>query len=188
MDILHILHTVRIPFCSKPALVYIANKFKHIFIHSQLLKMQMLFHNQELCLRVRIRDRGNKENLVWVSTTGCMINGSLLMKPSCSSSRMLHAQSLVLLGDFNHADICWKSSMASCRQSRRFLECIEDNFPSQVTDTPTWGDAMLDLMLTNASKWHQDWKQPGLQWSRFGGVHSPEGYGTGKEYNQDPKF
>jgi len=33
-----------------------------------------------------------------------------------------HSQSLVVLGDFNHPNICWKSSMESCRQSRRFLE------------------------------------------------------------------
>jgi len=39
-----------------------------------------------------------------------------------------HSQCFVLLQDFNHPDICWKSSMASCRQSRRFLEYIEVNF------------------------------------------------------------
>jgi len=44
----------------------------------------------------------------------------------------LCSQSLVLLGDFNHPDICWKSSTVSCRQSRRFLEYTEDNFFSQV--------------------------------------------------------
>jgi len=40
------------------------------------------------------------------------------------------SQALVLLGDFNHPDICWKSNTASCRQSSGFLECIEDNFLS----------------------------------------------------------
>jgi len=48
-----------------------------------------------------------------------------------------HSQSVVLLGDFNHPNICWKSSIASCRQSRRFLECVEDIFLSQVIDSPT---------------------------------------------------
>jgi len=46
-------------------------------------------------------------------------------------------QSLILLGDFNHPNICWKSSTASCSQFRRFPECTEDNFLSQVIDTPT---------------------------------------------------
>jgi len=59
---------------------------------------------------------------------------------------------LTLLGDFSHADICWKSSTASSRQSRRLLECIEDNLLSRVVDTPTRGDAILDLMVTSASE------------------------------------
>ncbi|KAK4816568.1 hypothetical protein QYF61_017958 [Mycteria americana] len=68
------------------------------------------------------------------------------------------SQALVLLGDFSHPNICWKSSTASCRQSRRLLECIEDNFLSQVIDTPTRGDAILDLMATNASELISDIK------------------------------
>ena len=42
--------------------------------------------------------------------------------------------------------------MVSCRQCRRLLECVEDNFLSQVTDTPTRGDAILDLLVTNTSE------------------------------------
>ena len=68
-----------------------------------------------------------------------------LHEASCS-------QALALLGDFNHTSICWKSSTASCRQSRRFLACIEDNFLSRIIDSPTRGDAILDLMLTNVSE------------------------------------
>ena len=71
------------------------------------------------------------------------------------------SQALVLLGDFNHPDICWKSSMASCRQSRRLQECIEDNFLGQVIDSPTRGDAILDLMVTNASELIDDVKTGG---------------------------
>ncbi|KAK4831065.1 hypothetical protein QYF61_015122 [Mycteria americana] len=69
-----------------------------------------------------------------------------------------HSQALVLLRDFNHPDICWKSSTASCRQSRRLLECIEDNFLTQVIDTPTRGDVILKLMVTNASELINDVK------------------------------
>jgi len=61
-------------------------------------------------------------------------------------------QALVLLGDFNYPNICWKSNTASCRQSSRLLECIEDNFLSQVISTPTRGDAILHLVVTNASE------------------------------------
>ena len=68
-----------------------------------------------------------------------------LQEVSCS-------QALILLGDFNHPNICWKSSTASCRQSRRLLECIKDNFLSQVIDSHARGDVILDLLVTNASE------------------------------------
>ena len=71
---------------------------------------------------------------------------------SSSSGRLRTLKALILLGDFNHPNICWKSSTASCRQSRRLLECFEDNFLSQVTDSATWGGAILDLLVTNASE------------------------------------
>ena len=45
-----------------------------------------------------------------------------------------------------------KISTASCRQSRRLLECMEDNFLRHVMDSPTRGDAILDLMVTDASE------------------------------------
>jgi len=40
----------------------------------------------------------------------------------------------------------------SCRQSRRLLECIEDNFLSQVVGSPTKGNVILDLLLTSANE------------------------------------
>ncbi|KAK4826158.1 hypothetical protein QYF61_005731 [Mycteria americana] len=67
-----------------------------------------------------------------------------LQEASCS-------QPLILLGDFNHPNICWKNT-ASYRQSRTLLECIEDNFSSQVIDTTTQGDAIPGLMVTAASE------------------------------------
>ena len=48
-----------------------------------------------------------------------------------------HLQALVLMGTFNHPDICWDSGMAGHRQSRRFLESVKDNFLVQVIDGPT---------------------------------------------------
>ena len=48
--------------------------------------------------------------------------------------------------------LCWKRSIASCRQGKRFLQCIEDNFLSQVREGPISSDAILDLILTNANE------------------------------------
>jgi len=70
----------------------------------------------------------------------------------------LRLQALILLGHFNHPNICWKGSTASCSQSRRFLECIEDNFLSQVIATSARGDAILDRMVTKASELISDVK------------------------------
>ena len=39
--------------------------------------------------------------------------------------------------------------MAGCKQSRRFLECTDVNFPAQVIEEPAKGDALLDLIVTN---------------------------------------
>ncbi|GAB0203375.1 hypothetical protein GRJ2_002803100 [Grus japonensis] len=59
------------------------------------------------------------------------------------------SQALVLMGDFNHPDICWRDNAAEHKQSRKFLECVDDNFLLQVTEEPTRRGAMLDLVLTN---------------------------------------
>jgi len=67
----------------------------------------------------------------------------------------------VLLGDFNHPDISWKSGVERYRQSRRLLECIGDNFLSQVIDSPTRGGVILDLLVTNVSELIGDLKTGG---------------------------
>jgi len=51
--------------------------------------------------------------------------------------------------------------MASCRKSKKLLECVEDNFLSQIIDTPIQGDAILDLLVTNASELISDAKTGG---------------------------
>jgi len=56
---------------------------------------------------------------------------------------------LVLLGDFNFPDICWEYNTAQKKQSRRFLECMEDNLLMQVIREPTRGAAPLGLLFTN---------------------------------------
>ncbi|GAB0208941.1 hypothetical protein GRJ2_003359800 [Grus japonensis] len=53
------------------------------------------------------------------------------------------------MGDFNHSDICWRGNTAGHKQSRKFLECIDDNFLLQVIEESTRRGAMLDLVLPN---------------------------------------
>jgi len=95
-------------------------------------------HEQVESLWVRTKDQGNQGNLV----AGVYYRPPNKGRPS-DKAFFLHlraalcSQSLILLGVFSHPDICWKISTASCRQSKRFLECIEDSFLSQVIDSPT---------------------------------------------------
>ena len=55
--------------------------------------------------------------------------------------------------------------MVSCRQSKRLLECIEDNYLSEVIDGPNGGSTILGLLLTSANRWIADvriWRLSGL--------------------------
>ncbi|GAB0182153.1 hypothetical protein GRJ2_000680600 [Grus japonensis] len=58
------------------------------------------------------------------------------------------SQALVLMGDFNHPNICWRGNTAGHKQSRRFLEYVYDNFLLQVIEEPMRRGAMLDIGLT----------------------------------------
>jgi len=52
-------------------------------------------------------------------------------------------------GDFAHSGICCKRSTAKHTQPRRFLQCVEDNFLTQVVEESTMRVVLLDLVLTN---------------------------------------
>ncbi|GAB0202510.1 hypothetical protein GRJ2_002716600 [Grus japonensis] len=53
------------------------------------------------------------------------------------------------LRDFNHPAIGWRDNAAGHKESRKFLECVDDNFLLQVTEEPMRRGATLDLVLTN---------------------------------------
>jgi len=58
-----------------------------------------------------------------------------------------YSQNMVLMGDFNHPNICWKDNMAVHQKSKRFLECV-DNFLFQAVQETTRTGAMQDVVLT----------------------------------------
>ena len=60
-----------------------------------------------------------------------------------------HSQNMVLMGDFNHPEICWRDNTAGHQKSKRFLECVDDNFLFQMAREPLRKGTMLDLVLTN---------------------------------------
>lgn len=86
-----------------------------------------------------------KETSWLVFITGYLIKGGMLMKHSYLKYRK-HPALRILLRDFNQPGI-WKSTTASCKQLRKFLECTEDNFLIQVTDSMTTGQHYLTHCL-----------------------------------------
>ncbi|GAB0204620.1 hypothetical protein GRJ2_002927600 [Grus japonensis] len=52
------------------------------------------------------------------------------------------------MGNFDHPDTYWRDNTAGHKQSRRLLECVDDNFPLQVIQEPTRRGAMLDFVFT----------------------------------------
>ncbi|KAK4820612.1 LOW QUALITY PROTEIN: hypothetical protein QYF61_001918 [Mycteria americana] len=102
------------------------------------------------CLWVRIRGKANKADIV-VGVCYRPPNqdeeaDEVFYKQLGEASRSL---ALVLVGDFNLPDVCWKYNTAERKQSRRFLECVADNFLTQLVSEPTREGARLDLLFTN---------------------------------------
>ncbi|KAJ7427099.1 hypothetical protein WISP_09642 [Willisornis vidua] len=62
-----------------------------------------------------------------------------------------NSPAVILLKDFKHPKD-WKKTTASSRQSRRLLECLKDNFLSQVIGSPTRGDVLLDQIVPSGSE------------------------------------
>ena len=56
---------------------------------------------------------------------------------------------LVLMGDFNLPDVCWKYNTAERKQSRRFLERVEETFLTQLVREPAREGTPLDLLFVN---------------------------------------
>jgi len=65
------------------------------------------------------------------------------------------------MGDFNYPDISWEDHTARHTQSRRFLQCIDGNFLTQVVEEPVRRGVLLDLLLTNRDGLVEDVKVGG---------------------------
>ncbi|KAK4806238.1 LOW QUALITY PROTEIN: hypothetical protein QYF61_013382 [Mycteria americana] len=102
------------------------------------------------CLWVRIRGKANKADIVvgvcYRPPNQDEETDELFYKQLGEASQ---SPALVLVGDFNLPDVCWKYNTAEGKQSRRFLECVADNFLTQLVREPTREGAPLELLFTN---------------------------------------
>ncbi|GAB0208330.1 mitochondrial enolase superfamily member 1 [Grus japonensis] len=85
------------------------------------------------CLWVRMRGKANKADILlgvcYRPPNQDEEADEAFYKRLAEVSQLL---ALVLMGDFNLPDVCWKYNIAERKQSRRFLECVEDNFLTQL--------------------------------------------------------
>ena len=85
------------------------------------------------CLWVRIKGKANKaDTMVGVCyrpPNQDEETDEILYKQLGEVSQSL---ALVLMRGFNLLDVCWKYNAAERNQSRRFLECAEENFLTQL--------------------------------------------------------
>ena len=89
------------------------------------------------CLWVRIRGKANKASIM-VGVCYRPPNqdeeaDEIFCQQLGEVSRLL---ALVLVGDFSLPDVCWKYNTTDRKQSRRFLECMEDNLLTQLVREP----------------------------------------------------
>ncbi|KAF1425232.1 hypothetical protein FQV24_0000448, partial [Spheniscus mendiculus] len=103
--------------------------------------------NRVECLWVRIREKANKADIMvgvcYRPPNQDEETDGIVYKQLGEVSQSL---ALILMGDFNLPDVCWKYSTEERKQSRRFLECVEDNFLTQLVSEPTREGAQLDLL------------------------------------------
>jgi len=103
-----------------------------LYVREQLECIELcLGVDEEQAERLRVRIKGQAH-------TGDIIVGVCYRPPDQDVEvdeafyRQLQAasqsQALVLMGDFNHPDICWEDHTAKHIQSRRLLHSIDDNF------------------------------------------------------------
>ena len=102
------------------------------------------------CLWVRIRGKADKADMM-VEFCYRLPNqdeekDELFYRQLGEVSQLL---TLVLVGDFNLQDFCWKYNTEDRKQSRRFLQCVENNLVTQLVSEPTWEGASLELLFAN---------------------------------------
>lgn len=143
-------------------------------------------------LWVRIKERTGKGDIIVGACYRPPDQGKQEDRALCrqiGAASGLNLQALVLTGDFNHPDSCWRDNTAGPKQSRRFLEWTDDNFLLQVTEEPTKRGALLDLILTNKQGLLGDVKIKGsfgCSDHKMVGVQDPEGRKEGEKQAHNP--
>ncbi|GAB0179537.1 T-cell activation Rho GTPase-activating protein-like [Grus japonensis] len=101
------------------------------------------------CLWVRIREKANKADIMVGVCYRPPNQDEEVDKIFYKQLEVSRSLALVLVGDFNLPDVCWKYNTAERKQSRRFVKCVEDNFLTQLVSERTREGDLLDLLFVN---------------------------------------
>ncbi|RMC05388.1 hypothetical protein DUI87_18578 [Hirundo rustica rustica] len=103
-----------------------------------------------VCLWVEIRENANKADAMvgacYRSPKQDEEADAIFYKQKGEASQSL---ALVLVHDLDLPDNCGKYNTAVRKQSKRFLECVEDNFQVQLVRDPARESAPLGLIFVN---------------------------------------
>ena len=55
----------------------------------------------------------------------------------------------IIMGDFNHGHIQWKCLESTGGEEQQFLFLIQESFLTQHVLQPTWGENVLDIVLSS---------------------------------------
>ncbi|GAB0203667.1 hypothetical protein GRJ2_002832300 [Grus japonensis] len=123
-----------------------------LYVNHQLecMELHLGMNEKTESLWVRIKGSTGTGDIIprvyyWPPDQGDSMHEALYRQIGTAS----HSQALVLTGDFNHLDICWKGNTARHKQSRMLLECADGDFLLQVIKEQSRTGAMMDLVLTN---------------------------------------
>uniref|UniRef100_A0A803T8Q3 Reverse transcriptase domain-containing protein n=1 Tax=Anolis carolinensis TaxID=28377 RepID=A0A803T8Q3_ANOCA len=106
--------------------------------------------NQLESIWIRIKGTGTQKDLVVGVYYRPPSQDEGLDEAFCQQlTKQAQRRDIVVMGDFNYPDICWKTNSAKSTKSNKFLTCLADNFMVQKVEEATRGSATLDLILTN---------------------------------------
>lgn len=112
-----------------------------LYVREQLECMKLCLRvNYEGVKSLRVKIKGH-------ANLGDTVVG-FCYRPSGRGRHQDLLQTLVLIGDFNHPDICWKDNTDRHKQLKNFLQNTGKNFLTKMGEDPTRRGVLLDLVLT----------------------------------------
>ena len=69
----------------------------------------------------------------------------------CASFNQVQVRDCIIVGDFNFRDIDWQDFEGHSPSSRLFLQCLQDNYMTQLVEEPTRNKYINDLVITSNS-------------------------------------